>query len=210
MVGTFYASPGAGREAVRRRGRPRREGTDRLHHRGDEDHERDRVRVRGRRARGPRRRTRSRSSTDRCCSGSTRMAKPTATSRRHPPAAPRVPARRAAGATRVQLQGGPAGDGPAQRLRPAPQGRPSADASRRRRARSPLDHAAAAAGRSEGARRAADDAAAGEGVRREQGVRLRHRRAGHRPLPRATCISSAGRSATRCAPFRIRRGRSPS
>ena len=85
---------------------------------------------------------------------------------------------------RHQLQGGPAGDGPAQRLRPSSEGRPSADASRRRRARRrssmpplrPEDLKALA--------EQLDDAAAGQAVRRREGVRLRDRRAGHRPLPR--------------------------
>ena len=74
----------------------------------------------------------------------------------------------------------------------------------------PLDHPGAPSRGSEGARRTAHDAAPGEGVHREQGVRLRHRRAGHRALPRATSISSAARSASRCARSRIRRARSRS
>ena len=69
---------GAGREAVRRGGRPRREGADPLHHRGDEDHERDRVRVLAASCAKCSCRTRNRSNTGRSSSGSTQWLTPPA------------------------------------------------------------------------------------------------------------------------------------
>ena len=85
-------------------------------------------------------------------------------------------------AARPSISSGHRADGPAQRVRPAAQGRPAADGAGQRRARR-ARHAAGQAGRSQAAGRAGDDSAPGEGVRREEGSRLRHRRAGRGPVP---------------------------
>ncbi len=92
----------------------------------------------------------------------------------------------------VQLQGHHRSDGAAERLRPAAQGGTAADGASQRRA-ADARRAAAQARRPQGAGRAGHDAAAGQGVRREEGGGLRHRRAGHRAASASTSTSSAAR-----------------
>ena len=152
--------------------------------------------------RGARARTRTRWNTGRRSSASTRMADPR-TASHGGAAAPAVPA-----APRFNFKAVLQQMVRAERVRPAPQGRAPADAAPARRARA-ARHAADASGGPEDARRAADDAAAGEGVRGEQGVRLRHRRAGHRPLSRQRVPAARHRSryAMRAIPYQAQYAR---
>ncbi len=92
MVGTFYAQPEPGAEPYVRVGSRVTVGPDRLHHRGNEDHERDRGRGRRCGPRGVCRRCRHRSSTARCSTGSIRMADSTPPPVRRPMSSRATPA----------------------------------------------------------------------------------------------------------------------